>query len=294
MIVETKEDGFLLLKDQDSFDPKMIFECGQAFNWTKEEDESYTTCAFSKILNVKKEGKDIILSTNREDFENLWMDYFDLQTNYEKIKSNLLIDETMDAAISYGHGIRILNQDPYETIISFIISANNRINQIKNSISLISKYYGTYIGTYRGKDYYNFPSVEVLAQADPQDLRKYCKVGFRDTRIVEASKEILKWDSSFDDLMDLPREELKDLLMSLAGVGPKVSDCIILFAFKDKSAFPVDVWIKRVMENLYLDGETISQKKVADFGREKFGPYAGVAQQYLFYYGRENAIGVQK
>lgn len=289
MKYDLKLDGDnLIIKNIKDFKPKDIFECGQAFNWRKEEDGSYTTIAYGKVLNVKLQGDDLILSPcNYEEFYDIWYDYFDLGTDYSLIKEYLSgLNETMAKAVEYGEGIRVLNQEPFETIISFIISANNQIPRIKNSVKIIAERYGKKIDG----NYYAFPSPEVLAKQSPEDLREYARVGFRDKRIVDSSKMILNGevdlDSVFIEELHIAREEL----MKLPGVGPKVADCCLLFAFKRPETFPVDVWVKRTMESLFLK-EELPINKVADLGRKEFGKYAGYAQQYLFYYGRENEIG---
>jgi len=294
----------IILKDMDDFEPKHIFECGQAFRWKLEEDNSYTTIAFNRVLNVKKEDKDIILSnTNLEDFNNIWYDYFDLGRDYGEIKKELSKDPILKEAIEYGDGIRILNQEPFETIISFIISANNQIPRIKRSIELISQYYGEKIlhcnytdtfchpeGREESYEYYGFPTPEKLSKINPEDLREKCKVGFRDKRIVETSKIIANKEIVLDNIFNMNRQEGKELLMTLPGVGPKVSDCILLFAFNKDDAFPVDVWVKRVMEHFYLKEDT-NVKHIGEHGARIFGSLAGFAQQYLFYYAREEEIG---
>lgn len=282
-----EEADKIILKDIEDFNPEHIFECGQAFRWKKEEDGSYTTIAFGKVVNVKKENKDIILTgTNLEDFNNVWYDYFDLARDYGQIKRELSKDPILEEAIAFGEGIRILNQEPFEMIISFIISANNQIPRIKNSIELLSKQYGEKIRD----GYYSFPTAQVLSQADPMDIREICRVGFRDVRIVQTSGLIHSGVINFEDIFSGTRDEGKEILMTLPGVGPKVSDCILLFAFNKDEAFPVDVWVKRVMEHFYLKEET-NVKLIGSHGARVFGKLAGFAQQYLFYYAREQGIG---
>lgn len=284
-IIEERDK--IILKDIKDFNPEHIFECGQAFRWKREDDDSYTTIAFGKVVNVKKEGQDIILlGTNIEDFNNIWYDYFDLARDYGQIKKELSKDPILEEAIAFGDGIRILNQEPFEMIISFIISANNQIPRIKNSIELIARQYGEKIRD----DYYSFPTAEVLAQADPLDIREICRVGFRDVRIVQTSGLIHSGAIKFEDIFSGTRDEGKEILMTLPGVGPKVSDCILLFAFNKDEAFPVDVWVKRVMEHFYLKEDT-NVKLIGSHGARVFGKLAGFAQQYLFYYAREQGIG---
>ncbi|MBU5427730.1 8-oxoguanine DNA glycosylase [Tissierella pigra] len=282
-----EEQGKIIIKDIKNFDPKHIFECGQAFRWYVEEDNSYTTIAYGKVLNVKKDGNDIILSdTNMEDFNNIWYRYFDLERDYNEIKKQLSKDPILADAINFGEGLRILNQEPFEMVISFITSANNQIPRIKKSIELMSKNYGEKID----EKYYSFPTPQSLSKVNPEDLKEICKVGFRGERIVETAKIIAKGELNLNSIFNLNRDEGKELLMTLPGVGPKVSDCILLFAFNKDEAFPVDVWVKRVMEYFYLKEET-NVKHIGEHGARIFGSLAGFAQQYLFYYARELGIG---
>lgn len=280
----------LLEFESESFSPKDIFECGQAFNFNKEEDGSYTFVAFNNIANIsEKDGKIYMKNVNIDNFYEYYYDYFDLGTNYNEIKNTLSKDETLKKACIYGDGIRIMNQEIFEIIISFIISANNQIPRIKNSVKKISEMYGDYLGEYNSIKYYSFPTPEQLSKAKAIDLREYAKVGFRDIRIVETSKKIYDGFITIEDLK-LDTEKLRNKLQMLPGVGPKVADCILLFAFHRREIFPVDVWIKRVMETLYI-GEEIPKKKVNEYAHNLFGDMSGFVNQYLFYYGRENKIG---
>ncbi|HSH36166.1 DNA-3-methyladenine glycosylase [Schnuerera sp.] len=289
-----EKNNQIIIKKMMDFEPKHIFECGQAFRWYVEEDASYTAIHKSKVINVKRDGKDIIFSnTNMEDFENIWYDYFDLGRDYGEIKKELSKDPILNEAIKFGQGIRILNQDPYETTISFIISANNQIPRIKRSIELISQKYGESIGSYNGKEYYSFPGPEILASIDEKELEDNCKVGYRAKYIVNTSKMIKNKEIDLDKLFKLPTETAKEILMRLPGVGPKVSNCILLFSLNKNEAFPIDVWVKRVMESLYFK-ENTSTKKISAYAEENFGSLGGFAQQYLFYYARELGIGKKK
>lgn len=286
-----EEKGKIILRNMKSFEPKHIFECGQAFRWHVEEDGSYTTIHNKKVLNVKKDGEDIIFNnTNIGDFQNIWYDYFDLGRDYEKIKRELSKDPILEEAIKFGEGIRILNQESFETIISFIISANNQIPRIKKSIELISQNYGESIGKYNGKEYFSFPGAEILASANEESIAEKTKVGYRAKYIINTSNMINDGEIDIDELYNLSTIKAKKILMKLPGVGPKVSDCVLLFAFNKNDAFPVDVWVKRVMEHFYLKEDT-KLKNISIYADEKFGELAGFAQQYLFYYAREQGIG---
>ena len=286
--IEETDKGLILREA--SFEPSHIFECGQCFNFHKEEDGSYTAVFLGKIINVLKldEGVSLIRNISLEDFNEIFYDYFDLGLDYDAIKKEVAIDPVMEKATAYGYGIRILNQEVFETTISFIISANNQIPRIKKAVRIISERYGDYIGEYKGRKYYSFPRPEVLMKVKPEDLREYARVGFRDKRIVEASRMI--YEGQLDGASKLDTEELRKKLIELPGVGPKVADCILLFAYHRRETFPVDVWIKRVMETLFIKKE-VPKKQVDDYARKYFGKNAGYAQQYLFYYGREEKIG---
>lgn len=282
-----EEKNRIIVDNLKDFEPKHIFECGQAFRWTVEDDSSYTTIAHNKVINVKKEDDVAIFSnTNRADFLNTWYDYFDLGRDYGEIKQILSLDPILKDATGYGNGIRILNQDPFETIISFIISANNQIPRIKKSIELIAQHYGDKIHT----NYYSFPTPNQLSKVDVEDLKTISRVGFRADRIIKTTQIIDSGEIDLDSIYELNRNTGKELLMTLPGVGPKVSDCILLFAFAKEDAFPVDVWVKRVMEYFYLKKDT-NIKYIGEEGARLFGKLAGFAQQYLFYYAREEGIG---
>jgi N-glycosylase/DNA lyase len=286
-----EENNKIIIKNILDFNPTHIFECGQCFRWYVEEDESYTTIAYGKVLNVKRIDNDIILSnTNMKEFNDIWYNYFDLDKDYWDIKKELSKDPILKEAIKFGQGMRLLNQEPYETLISFIISANNQIPRIKKAVELISTDLGEYAGTWNGKDYFSFPSPEKLAELDVEYIKEKYRVGFRADRIKETSRRIKDKEFDLQCLYDLSRDEGKNLLTTLPGVGPKVSDCILLFAFDKEEAFPVDVWVKRVMEYFYLK-ENTSNKQIEVSGARIFGRLAGYAQQYLFYYARELGIG---
>lgn len=286
-----KESPEGLILREDSFKVDHIFECGQCFNFRKNDDGSFTAVFLGKIINLLEcDGYTLVRNVSFDDFYDIFYDYFDLGTDYGAIKQALSESEILKEASDYGYGIRILNQELFETTISFIISANNQIPRIKKAVRIISERYGTYLGEYMGEKYYSFPSPEVLANVDPLELREYARVGFRDVRIVETAKAFVDGFLNFEDEKTLTDKDLHNKLNNLPGIGPKVADCIMLFAYHRRQTFPVDVWIKRVMETLFI-GKEVPKKQVDNYAREIFGDLAGYAQQYLFYYGRENAIG---
>ena len=281
-----------ILNNPESFELKDIFDCGQCFRWNVEEDKSYTGVFGRNILNVKKVENNIIFRGVCEDkIEDVVYEYFDLDRDYEKIKERLSkIDNNMKKSILYGNGIRILNQDLWETIISFIISANNNIPRIKGIIERLAKKYGDKI-EFDGKEYYTFPTPEQLKDVTVEEYRKL-GLGFRDIRLYETTKMILEKEVNLNELQNNKNTaEVREELLKLSGVGPKVADCILLFStLKRFEVFPIDVWVRRVMNDLYIkqeDETKVSKKQIEKIAEEKFGNLAGLAQQYLFYWRRE-------
>lgn len=286
-----QEGNKLILEDVENFDPKHIFECGQCFRWIKQEDNSYTGVAMGRVINVKKINNKIYLdNTTKEDFENIWYDYFDLGNDYKEIIDKLkVMDEYLEKATEFGEGIRILKQDSWEMLISFIISSNNRIPMIQRAINNLSKNFGTYIGEYNGQDYYAFPTPKQLNKASQEEIRA-CSTGFRDKYIKSTTQIVNDEGINVLDYRKLSTEDCLKELLKFNGVGPKVGDCIALFGMQKYDTFPVDVWVKRVMQEFYV-AEDLSLTKIRKFGIEKFGELSGFAQQYLFYYARELGIG---
>ena len=285
-----KEQKYII-KDVQSFEPIHIFECGQCFRWDKQIDGSYTGIFGNNVMNVVKQNNNVIFSGICDgDIEKICKEYFDLDRNYEKIKNELSkIDDNVKTSIIYGSGIRILNQDLWETIISFIISANNNIPRIKGIINRISMKYGKEIKWNENK-YYTFPTAEELSNATVGDLRAL-GLGFRDVRLYETTKMILNKNVDLEKMKDNKNTlEVREQLLQLSGVGPKVADCILLFStLKRFEVFPIDVWVRRVMNDLYIKNEDetkVSKKQIEKIAIEKFGNLAGLAQQYLFYWRR--------
>ena len=285
------------LENIDSFELADIFECGQCFRWNKQEDGSYTGIFKRNVINVKKEnchqGTSLVTIKGICDgnIKDVVEDYFDLDRNYEEIKEKLSkIDDNVKTSIEYGKGIRILNQDLWEMIISYIISANNNIPRIKGIIERLSKAYGDEI-EWNGEKYYTFPKPEQLKDVTVADYRKL-GTGFRDIRLYETVHMILDKKVDLEQLQNEPdTNKVREQLLTLSGVGPKVADCILLFStLKCFEVFPIDVWVRRVMNELYIKNEDetkVNKKQIEKLAHEKFGNLAGIAQQYLFYWKRE-------
>ena len=275
-----------------SFELADIFDCGQCFRWNKQDDGSYTGVFKENVMNVQKNGDTVIFKgICNGDIKEIVQDYFDLNRNYEEIKETLSkIDDNVKTSIQYGQGIRILNQDLWEMIISYIISANNNIPRIKGIIERLSKTYGKEI-EWNGEKYYAFPTVEELKDVTVEDYRKL-GTGFRDIRLYETVHMILDKKVDLEQMQNNPNTmEVREQLLTLSGVGPKVADCILLFStLKRFEVFPIDVWVRRVMNELYIkneDEKKVNKKELEKLEHEKFGNLSCIAQQYLFYWKRE-------
>lgn len=312
----------LVLNNVDSFELPHIFDCGQCFRWDIQSDGSYIGVIKFGVMRVSKVGNSIIFEGILDgDINSIVYDYFDLGTDYNVFKKRLaVIDSNMKKSVEFGSGIRILKQDLWEMIISYIISANNNIPRIKGIINRISKRVGKKV-SWNGVDYYLFPTVEELAKLSVSDLREL-GTGFRDKRIYKTTQMILNKDIDLESLRsaalrnesDLDclksvalknecyieclkdkctksTDEIREILLSLEGVGEKVADCILLFGLHRFDTFPVDVWVRRVMNTLYIHNEDetkVNKKQIRDTAYELFGDIEGIAQQYLFYWAREN------
>lgn len=281
----TYENNNTIIKGIDDFDIGQTLECGQCFHFYKIGKDDYLVVAYGKLLHISQNGKNVTFhDTTIEEYDEIWADYFDLDRDYGEIKRYLLNkDEILVPAIEKKWGVRILNQEFSETLMSFIISQTKQIPQIKQVVNDISRKYGKYVGEYNGEKYYAFPDIKSLKKITEEQFIE-CKAGFRAKYLVNASL-FLSEDMNKDYFASYTYEEAKKVLTSIKGVGEKVANCVLLFSLGYRNAFPVDVWIKRTMEELYFKKET-SKDVIQKFGEEKFGEYGGYAQQYLFYYGK--------
>ncbi len=280
----------IILTEFDSFIISETLECGQCFRFLKLNHNDYMIIAHHKVLRITQDDEKIIFyPTNESEFETVWIPYFDLKRNYNYIKDILSDNDfVLRDAVLYAPGIRILNQDFFEGLISFIISQNNRIPRIQQIIQNISQRYGDKIEGF--DNCYAFPSVEQLLEADVSALM-LCKTGFRAKYILDAVHKVNTREINSSEINDLETRELKSTLMKIAGVGDKVSDCVMLFSCGRKEVFPTDVWVKRVMQYFYFNNQPVAIQEMQDFAKKHFGEYAGFAQQYLFHYARTLQIG---
>lgn len=246
--------------------------CGQAFRWKKNEDGSFSAVVKNKKCTIIQNGKDIVFKgTSQEDFESIWYDYFDLSKDYVAICEAFSQDEYLKKAAEQYYGIRILKQEPWEALCSFIISQNNNIPRITGIIERLCENFGEKTG-----DDYTFPSYEKLKDVTVEDLA-VLRAGFRGKYIVDAVKKLINKEVVIEDIYNMPIENARQELMKIKGVGAKVAECTLLYGFGRIEAFPVDVWVKRIMSEMYPNGLPECTKNIE-----------GIAQQYLFHYRRNS------
>lgn len=283
------------LKNVCDFDLAQTLECGQCFHFVKLDENDYVLTAKGRVLHVSQQADTVTFyDTEEDEYVNVWKNYFDMDRDYSAVKKKLLEnDNKLKDAIESMWGVRILNQDFFETLISFIISQNKQIPHIKKIVADISAKFGTYKGTYGGADMYTFPTLEQLTNASEEDFKEL-KTGFRAPYIMDAIRRNMAGQFNEKELKNMDYDSCIKELMTIKGVGEKVANCVSLFGLGKKEAFPVDVWIKRIMETMYFDGEDTPKDKIAAFAKEQFGDLGGFAQQYLFYYGKTIKMGVKK
>jgi len=275
----------IVLKEVHPFDFKKIADGGQAFRWNLQDNGTYVGVVGNYVLEVSQQGQELVIDSSGDGEEApLIMEYLDLNRNYNEIEKMLLEYEELVPAVTFSSGYRILFQDPWETTISFIISANNHIRNIKNTIENMCRSYGKPIN-YKGKTFYTFPSPDALASVSEDELI-LTKCGYRAKYIIETAKIIADGKVDIYNFYDKPAGEIREKLVTLPGVGRKVADCIMLYSMRKFDAFPIDVWIQRILQHMYFGGQKISLTKLQKFAEDRFGELAGFAQQYLYYYSR--------
>lgn len=289
-----EENGNVFLQEVQDFNIGQTLECGQCFHFKKITEGEYGISAYGRLLHVRQDSENpqsvILMDTTMEEYQNVWEDYFDFKRDYGAIKKALLAkDSELKDAIDTMWGVHILNQDFFEILLSFILSQNKQIPHIKKIVEDISREYGCFLGKIGNEEFYSFPDVNTLKEVTEEDFRKL-KAGFRAPYLCDAVKKIYDGRIEKEIFEGMNSEEAMKELMKIKGVGEKVASCVMLFSLGKRDAFPVDVWIKRIMEYLYFhedtDKETIRRKALG-----MYGEYGGYAQQYLFYYGKVHNLG---
>lgn len=253
------------------FDPSRTLDCGQAFRWVQTGENEWHGVAYSRPLTLRQSENGIeLIGTNKEDFENIWKDYFDLERDYGALCKRFMQDKHLEKAVTECSGIRVLRQEPWEAICSFIISANNNIPRIKGIIDRLCRLLGDDLGN----GDYSFPSAAKIAEAGIDALAPI-RAGFRAKYIIDAAQKVANGEIDFEKIYASSVDEGRDELIKIKGVGEKVAQCALLYGFGKVDAFPVDVWVKRIMQELYPDGlpECVCGAR-------------GIAQQYLFHWRR--------
>lgn len=267
-----EDNGTVVVKNITSLDLAQTLDCGQSFRWEQNEDNSFMGIAFGKAVTVSiKDGDLYIKNTSGEDFEKIWRSYFDLDLDYDKIRTEISeIHPILKEASQYAPGIRILRQEPFEALCTFIISQNNNIKRIKGIVKRLCESFGYKIG----EGLYAFPTAERLATLDVKELESL-RAGFRNRYIIDGAQKVASGEVDLEKCRTLPYEDARAELMKIVGVGQKVADCTLLFGLHRIESFPLDVWMKRAMATLF-----------PNLTPQDFGQYAGIAQQYIFHYSR--------
>lgn len=255
-------------------DPVKTFECGQCFRWNADADGVYYGVAKGKAAKLFCEEDKVYIMCGAGDYESLWRDYLDMDRDYESIRLGFNGGEYLDRCKEFGAGIRILRQERWEALCSFIISQCNNIPRIKGIVEKLCAAYGEKI-SFDGREFYSFPSAQRLAQLEAEDLA-HIRSGYRAAYIVGAARAVSGGEIDLDALAAADCGAAMKGLLSLNGVGAKVANCALLFGLGHMEAFPIDVWMKRALKEHFAP----------DFDPETLGPYAGLAQQYIFYYAR--------
>lgn len=270
-----EKTSIIKVENANDFNPTHILECGQIFRYTK-TNQGYRVISLDKKAEIYKDKTGYIIECKEKDIE-YFRNFFDLNTDYSKIKNHLKNYPLLDSAINFGNGIRILKQNPFEVIISFIISANNRIVRIQKSIEYICSNLGE-----KKTDFFAFPTLATLSKQDEKFFLQ-AGLGYRAKQMVKALQQLKTLD--LVELEKLETNRLREKLISISGIGPKVADCILLFGYGRQDVFPVDTWIDKVYKE-NLKGKETNRKKIAFDLVKIFGLYSGYAQQYLFYWKR--------
>ena len=281
------ENNIVTVDGVNDFTLSQILECGQCFHFDKLDEEVYEVVAFGRAVKMEQTDKVLrIYGSSMEDYEGIWKLYLDMDNDYGLIKQSVIkADGALKTAVDEKSGIHILNQDFFETLISFIVSQNKSIPQIKQCVKNISHRFGDEVIGYNGEAFYVFPDVQRLHDATEEELRE-CKVGFRAPYIKNATEAVYSGAVTKEKLDELDIAQARELLMTIKGVGEKVANCVLLFGLGRREAFPVDVWMKRIIEQMYFDGKDTKKQDIEAFAVNKFGDLGGYAQQYLFDYAR--------
>jgi len=268
---QSLKNGYVLASAEE-IDLTKTFECGQCFRWNPDENGVYCGAASGKALKIWREDAQIVCSAEDEDIS-FWRNYFDLDSDYADSFHCFAEPEYLKVCADFGKGIRILRQEPWEALCSFIISQCNNIPRIKKIISALCSHFGEALPY----GLYSFPSPERLAILSERDFSPL-RSGYRAAYILNAARAICEGSLNLEALYNTPSEEAFAQVKSIHGIGDKVANCFMLYGLHRMDRFPIDVWMKRSLERHFSKS----------FDPSCLGAYAGLAQQYIFYYARTN------
>ena len=274
-----------MIKIKNTFDLKSTITCGQIFRYKIEDNNKYVIVIKDRVISLRKDGDYIIVESNNEkNLKSVIEDYFDINRDYDLIERNIVkLDRNTEKALVFSRGLRMIHQDPFETLIAYIISQNNRVPSIANALNLISINYGRKV-IFKGEEYYLFPSYEDLKKVTIEQFRN-CKVGFRDKYLYEIIRSIESRKLDLNSIYNMSSNEALNYLISFKGIGNKVASCILLFAYQKFDVYPIDTWVKKFMKEDYgIEGESNIKKYTSDTYKE----YSGLAIQYMFNYKRNS------
>ena len=283
------KNGTLTVRGIDRIAIERSCGCGQSFRWKKDGD-GFVAPALGRVVRVCQNDCDISIYPCKKGEEKDWLAYFDLDRDYAAIEKRLSVDEQLSMCIGSASGIRVFAQEPFETLITFIISANNNIGRIAGIVERLCALCGEK-AEFDGKEYYLFPKPESIAALEESELVRIGS-GYR-APYIKKSAAIIAGGYQLEKLRDMPLDIARKELLKFPGVGPKVADCVLLFGLGHTDAFPVDVWIGRAMSEIYFDGES-PKKKQLEAAIRALGSESGIVQQYIFHYARQTALGKKR
>jgi len=273
-----------------NFSPAQILDCGQCFRWEADKaddpreagNKAYIGIAHGRQLRLRVDGDTLVFTDmNIDEYERIWKDYFDLSRSYSAVLRQFSHDPSLAKATAFSPGLRLMRQDPWETLVTFVLSQNSNIPRIKKMVAALCAHFGEALTSHACITMggwpnltHAFPTPEALASLSPEALAPI-KPGYRAPYIIDAARQVSEGKICLTTLQSQPTQDIKKALMQIHGVGPKVAECVLLFGFGRVETCPMDVWMKRVMSSLYPSGFP-----------EKLQPTAGIAQQYLFHYAR--------
>jgi N-glycosylase/DNA lyase len=270
-----------------SFDLAVTLECGQVFGWTR-YDAAYLGIIKGRAVSLTQVGGRVEFDAETGARTSDITRYLGLDDDLKAILASVRVDPFMKRVLKSVRGLRLLKQDPWHCLCSYLLSSNNRVERIDKSVKEIARRWGVR-HSLGGREIFELPAPRELARCDEPGI-KACGAGFRSPYILRAARKVAEGTIDLGRIERMPYEEAKETLITLDGVGDKIADCVLLFALSKSEAFPIDVWIKKAIEKVYFKSRSVNIKEIHRFARDHFGPYAGYAQEYIYYYARTHGL----